>query len=44
MYLMFLHQNDNFALFGKFYIKSGMHINFYCIEVLHGSSKRAAST
>ena len=31
MYLMLSHQNDSFALFGKFCLKTGMHMNFYFI-------------
>ena len=26
-----LHQNDSFALFGKFCLKTGMYMNFYFI-------------
>ena len=26
-----LHQNVSFTLFGKFYLKTGMHMNFYFI-------------
>ena len=28
---LFLHQNDTFALFGKFQLKTGMHMNFHSI-------------
>ena len=31
MNLMFLHQNDSFALFGKAYLNTGLHMNAYFI-------------
>ena len=31
MNLMFLHQNDSFALLCQVYLKAGMHMNIYLI-------------
>ena len=41
MHLMFLHQNDGFALFGKFYLKTGMHMNFYFIAASYNYFRRS---